>query len=188
MKFNGGGVVVLMAALFGTLAYPSQAASPSHEEREKAEVLAIFQVLLAKISPGDGWKYDLSCIFSGRWGESGDSQNQPKPLLSVREALDPDRKHPEQFCDFKERSKTAREMAREQRGHSGSSVKTADTTFSYPIFSEDLSRATVEHQDSNDAWTADGPADFVASGGTILLEKKKGRWQIDRIVDGWTAN
>lgn len=58
MKGACGGAAVLMAALWSIWAQSSEAASPAHELREKTEVRAIFQVLLARIQPGDGWAYD----------------------------------------------------------------------------------------------------------------------------------
>ena len=111
----------------------------------------------------------------------------PRPLIIVREALDPDRKRPELFCNLGDRDRTAQAMAREA-GRKGAIVKTATTTFDYPVLSDDLSSATVEHQGSNDAWTADGPGDFVASGRTILLEKEAGHWRIKKMIDAWVAN
>ena len=117
----------------------------------------------------------------------GGTKGLPRPLISVRDALDPDRKRPELFCNLGDRDRTAQAMAREP-GRKGAIVRTATTTFDYPVLSDDLSSATVEHQGSNDAWTADGPGDFVASGRTVLLEKKAGRWRIKKMTDAWVAN
>lgn len=177
---------VFGASLIACVA-PAHAADTAQQAREKAEIRAIFQVLLTQFSPGDGWNYDLSCIFSTSWPKSRGDARQPRPLISVREALDPDRKRPELFCNLGDRDRTAQAMAREP-GRKGAIVKTATTTFDYPVLSDDLSSATVEHQGSNDAWTADGPGDFVASGRTILLEKKAGRWRIKKMTDAWVAN
>ncbi|WP_036839426.1 hypothetical protein [Pleomorphomonas oryzae] len=188
MKGACGGAAVLMAALWSIWAQSSQAASPAHEARERAEVRAIFQVLLAKIQPGDGWNYDLPCVFGEAWGRVGDDEKPPQPLLTVREALDPRNAHPEKFCDLAERNKTARAMAKKLAGAAKPYLNTADTTFTYPIFNRDLSRATVEREGGNDQWTPDGPGDFVASGTKIFLEKKGGHWRVRRMINQWIAN
>ena len=184
---SNGALGVLLGALLIVCVAPSHAADTLQQAREKAEVRAIFQVLLAKFSPGDGWKYELSCVFSTSWPKSGDAAKQPRPLISVRDALDPDRKRPELFCDLRDRNRTARAMA-SKPGRPEAFVKTATTTFGYPVLSDDLSSAKVDHEGWNDLWTADGQGDFVASGRTILLEKKNGRWRIKKMVDSWTAN
>lgn len=177
----------LLGALLIVCVSPSHAADTLQQAREKAEVRAIFQVLLSEFAPGDGWKYDLSCVFSMSWPKSGHGAKQPRPLLSVRDALDPDRKRPELFCDLRDRDRTAQAMA-SRPGRPDAFVKTATTTFDYPVFSKDMSSAKVDHQGWNDLWTADGQGDFAASGRTILLEKKNGGWRIKQMTDAWTAN
>lgn len=177
--------VMLLAASLGAAGGPACAAG-SGEAREKAAVRSIFKLLLAEISPGDGWTYDLPCVFSETWDEPEPPRR--KPLLSVREALDPDNRHPEQICDFAERNKAARAMAKSLAGRAKPYLDTANTSFSYPVFNKSLSRATIMKEGGNDRWTPEGAGDFVGSGTRIFLEKKHGKWVIKRMVNEWTMN
>src|SRR5215475_5896243 len=94
---------------------PVQAGGISREAREKAEVRAIFAMLLARLEPGDGWGHDLPCVFSGKWDDFIHEDGHvvhPPPSLSLREALDPKGQHPDRFCDHAARNAQAKEMAK----------------------------------------------------------------------------
>lgn len=177
----------VLAGLLMLATGPVTGADLSPEAHEKAEVRAIFRLLVAEIGRGDGWTYDLPCVYDETWDE-GYPPTKVKPLLTVREALDPENQRPDEICDFAERNKTARQMAKKLAGQDRPFITTANTSFTYPVFNASLTRATVDTQGGNDQWTPDGPGDFVGSGHKIYLAKKHGRWTIRRIVNEWTAN
>ena len=89
-------VVGVLALAFGS---PANAVSLSHRQREKAEVRAIFAMLLARMEPGDGWHYDVPCVFSEDWGDfirdEGRTARRIRPhaLLNIHQAIDPKGEH-----------------------------------------------------------------------------------------------
>lgn len=157
----------------------AQAVNVSRQDREKAEVRAIFAMLLARMKSGDGWAYDLPCVFSGKWRDilhDDATVIRPNALLSPHEALDPNGRHPEMFCDRQERNARAKEMAKALPGDDHARINTADMDFSYPIFNRGLMRATLQHTGGNNAWFKDGKTDFVWSWRNVYLKKVNGRW------------
>ena len=169
--------VLMVAAV--AIAAPAVAAGRSREAREKAEVRAIFAVLLARLQPGDGWTpRDLPCVFSTEWHDfvrtNGDII-RPAPSLSPAQALDPRGRHKEKFCDYPERKAKAKEIAKALRG-AHDRIVTAEMIFSYPIFSRNFTRAVLQHTGGNAAYFADGRTDFVSSWRYVYLTKRRGRW------------
>jgi hypothetical protein len=152
----------------------------SQQRREQADVRAIFAMLLARMTPGDGWHFDRPCVFSGDWidldrGFSGKSLH-PHALLSLREALDPKGRHPERFCDRKARNDGAKVAARVLPGDDNAGIRTADMDFSYPVFARGRRRAIVQHSGGNDVWFKNGKSDFVSSWRYVYLRKRDGVW------------
>jgi hypothetical protein len=169
---------VRMTAVFA-IATPAYAGGLSREAREKAEVRAIFAMLLARMEPGDGWTpRDLPCVFSNVWADyirKGGEIVRPAPSLTPRQALDPGGKHPEQFCDYAARKAMAKDMAL-ALPDDHARIVTADMIFSYPIFSRNFTRAVLQHTGGNDSYLRDGRTDFVSSWRYVYLAKTRGRW------------
>jgi hypothetical protein len=63
------------------------------------------------------------------------------------------------FCDLAERDAQAKEVA---KGLGGGSVRTADMSFTYPIFNRSLTRTTLQHEGMNTRWDESGMAGFVS--------------------------
>ena len=175
---------VLMAAAVAITA-SAKAADLSREAREKAEVRAIFAMLLARMEPGDGLGRDLPCVFPIEWDEfardKGDTGRtiRLQPSLSPQQALDPRGRHPDWFCDYAARNAQAKQMAknlRESSPGSRATLVTADMHFSYPIFSRNFTRAILQHTGGNDVYFKDGRTDFVYSWRYVYLTKTRGRW------------
>jgi hypothetical protein len=160
----------------------SGAAGTLHRQREKAEVRAIFKMLLARLEPGDGWHYDLPCVFSEDWTDfirdEGRTARRIRPhaSLSPRAALDPEGKRPEMFCDRKARNAQAKDAARTLPGDDNARVTTADMDFSYPIFNRNLTRAVLQHSGGNNSWFRNDRTDFVSSWRNVYLRKRNGAW------------
>ena len=162
-----------------TIATHVDAAAISRQERERLEVRAIFSMLLSRIDPGDGWpSYDLPCVVPEKWRDfwRGGTSIRLHVLLTPRHALDPKGEHPQMFCDLAERNAQAKEVAKGLSGGDFASVKTADMSFSYPIFNRGLTRATLQHEGVNTRWLKSGEKDFVSSWRVIRLKKAKGVW------------
>jgi hypothetical protein len=170
--------LVTVAVAFAIAAH-ADAAGLSREAREKAEVRAIFAMLLARMEPGDGWTpRDLPCVFSNVWADyirEGGEIVRPAPSLTPRQALDPKGKHPEQFCDYAARKAKAKDMAK-ALPDDHARIVTADMVFSYPIFSRNFTHAVLQHTGGNDSYLRDGQTDFVSSWRYVYLVKTRGRW------------
>jgi hypothetical protein len=170
--------LVLMAA---AIAAPAHAAGLSREAREKAEVRAIFAMLLARMEPGDGMGRDLPCVFPFEWDEFARDKGYTartirlQPSLTPKQALDPRGRHPDWFCDYPVRNAQAKQMAKSLPG-GRTTLITADMHFSYPIFSRNFTRAILQHTGGNDVYFADGRSDFVSSWRYVYLTKTRGRW------------
>jgi hypothetical protein len=137
---------ILLGLLF-CLPLSAFASETPREAREKAEVIAIFKVIMRHYADNPS-KYDYACLLGSDWESSWRSEGQeqywPKALLTVREALDPERKTPERFCDRKARDAQAQVDAQNlPAGALVRMVQTTDLDFSYPDFSEDLHEARV---------------------------------------------
>jgi hypothetical protein len=169
---------LMMAA---AIAVPAHAAGVSREAREKAEVRAIFAMLLARMEPGDGMGRDLPCVFPIEWDEFARDKGYTartirlQPSLSPKQALDPGGRHPLWFCDYAVRNAQAKQMAKNLSGDR-TRIVTADMHFSYPIFSRNFTRAILQHTGGNDVYFADGRSDFVSSWRYVYLTKTRGRW------------
>jgi hypothetical protein len=175
-------VAVTASALVLVFSSDADAAGLSRLHREKMEVRAIFAMLIARMEPGDGWHFDVPCIFSEDWidfvpnkGNSAKSVN-PHALLSLRDALDPKGQHPEKFCDRKMRNDQAKAAALALAGGDNARISTADMDFSYPIFNRGLTRAVLQHSGGNDSWLKNGKSDFVSSWRYVYLRKRHGVW------------
>jgi len=173
---------VLMVA---AITAPAHAGGLSREAREKAEVRAIFAMLLARIEPGDGMGRDLPCVFPTEWDEfardKGDTGRtiHLQPSLNPKQALDPRGRHPDWFCDYAVRNAQAKQMAKdlpESSPGGRTTLITADMHFSYPIFSRNFTRAILQHTGGNDVYFADGRTDFVSSWRYVYLTRIRGRW------------
>jgi hypothetical protein len=57
-------VVLVLVASTLPIAARACAADRSRQGREKAEVRAIFAMLLSRTEPGDGWPDDPPCVFA----------------------------------------------------------------------------------------------------------------------------
>jgi hypothetical protein len=170
---------VLTLAAF-VISAPADAGS--REAREKAEVRAIFAMLLARMEPGDGMGRDLPCVFPTEWDEFARDKGfsvgtiRLQPSLSPKQALDPKRRHPEWFCDYAVRNAQAKQMAKSLPS-GRTTLITADMHFSYPIFSRNFTRAILQHTGGNDIYFADGRSDFVSSWRYVYLSKTRGQWR-----------
>ncbi len=158
------------------------AAGLAHQQREQAEVRAIFAMLLAHLEPGDGWHCDEPCVFSEQWTDfirdEGRTARRIRPLalLNVREALDLKGEHPDRFCDRRERNARAREMVEALPGDNHARVTAADMDFSYPVFNRSFTRAILQHSGGNDSWFKSGRTDFVSSWRNVYLRKRNRAW------------
>jgi len=174
----------VIATILLTLAFVLQtqasASSSSRDECEKQEVRAIFSMLLAELTGGDGWPIDIPCVIPEQWPDFTNNNDgkiiRVRALLTPREAMDPKGEHPEKFCDFKTRNTEAREKAKKLDGDDHAHITTGDLSLTYPIFNSRLTRAKIQREGRNDSWYKNGKGDFVASWGLIYLIKKKGAW------------
>jgi len=176
---RGRYLLALLATMVMAIPKGGHSAEILRQDREKAAVRAIFAMLLERMHPGDGWSYDLPCVFSERWHDfilDTGREVRPRALLSPREALDPNGHHPEMFCDREARNAYAKEMAKALPGDDHARINTANMDFTYPIFNRRLNRAALQHTGGNDAWFKSGKTDFVWSWRNVHLRKMEGRW------------
>ena len=133
--------------MVAAIAVPAHAAGVSREAREKAEVRAIFAMLLARMEPGDGMGRAPAVCLPDRMGRVRPREglycahDPPSAIAQPEAGAGPEgTASPVEFCDYAVRNAQAKQMAKNLSGDR-TRIVTADMDFSYPIFSRNFTHA-----------------------------------------------
>lgn len=150
-------------------------------EKERSEVIALFDVVTSNAHESEGFWGNLECALGEDWYD-----NRERAVISLRDALDPKSEHAEMFCDPKARDDRMTEAAKalpEKRTLTAGSMK-----FGYPKFTRNFTHATIRYS-SLALEFHKGARDPFPTGhnGLIHATKKNGkwlpRWDVEGIVD-----
>jgi hypothetical protein len=159
----------------------ASAGGVSRTEKERSEVIALFDVVTSNAHESEGFWGNLECALGEDWYD-----NRERAVIPLRDALDPKGEHAEMFCDRKARDDRMREAAKalpEKRALTAGSME-----FGYPKFNRDFTRATISYS-SLALEFYKGARDPFPTGhhGSIHATKKDGkwlpRWDAEGIVD-----
>ena len=176
----------LSALLLLALIMRANAAGDGCDEREKAEVRAIFKVLMQEVKEELPHQFAAKCIFGSDWSQAwkrADAAHDavkvyPGVKVTMREALDPENMYSVMFCDREERDRLAENAGMSGAGESLSkTIETNSFDWSYPVFNETLTSATVDYLHVRRTFGGGKRYPLDGSSGYVRLVKSEdGNW------------